>query len=140
LCTEHHNHQEQISPPLISELVSQLYGAWYFTKLDVHWGFNNVHIKPEDEWKVAFYTNHGLFKPLVMFFDILIFTRTKEEHEQAVQRVLEILTEHKLFLHLEKYEFHWKQIEYLRLVIPENKVVMDPVQVAGVHEWPVPEN
>jgi len=54
--------------PLISELVSQLRGARYFTKLDVRWGFNNVHIKPGDEWKAAFRTNRGLFKPLVMFF------------------------------------------------------------------------
>jgi len=54
--------------PLISELVSQLYGAKYFTKLDVRWGFNNVRIKPRDEWKVAFHTNCGLFEPLVMFF------------------------------------------------------------------------
>jgi len=35
--------------PLISELVSQLRGARYFTKLDVRWGFNNVHIKPRNE-------------------------------------------------------------------------------------------
>jgi len=35
--------------PLISELVLQLRGARYFTKLDVRWGFNNVHIKPGDE-------------------------------------------------------------------------------------------
>jgi len=54
--------------PLISELVSQLCRARYFTKLDVHWGFNNVHIKPRDEWKAAFQTNRGLFEPLVMFF------------------------------------------------------------------------
>jgi len=40
--------------PLISELVLQLHGAKYFTKLDVHWGFNNVHIKSGDEWKAAF--------------------------------------------------------------------------------------
>jgi len=53
---------------LISQLVSQLCGARYFTKLDVRWGFNNVRIKPGDEWKVAFRTNHGLFEPLVMFF------------------------------------------------------------------------
>jgi len=156
---------------LISELVSQLRGARYFTKLDVRWGFNNVHIKPRDEWKAAFRTNRGLFEPLIMFFgmtnspatfqtmmndifrtviaegivvvylnDILIFTKTEEEHERAVQRVLEILAEHKLFLHLEKCEFHRKQIEYLGLVILENKVAMDPVKVAGVHEWPVPEN
>jgi len=53
---------------LISELVSQLCGARYFTKLDVCWGFNNVRIKPGDEWKAAFRTNQGLFEPLVMFF------------------------------------------------------------------------
>jgi len=54
--------------PLISELVFQLQGARYFTKLDVCWGFNNVYIKPGDEWKAAFQTNRGIFKPLVMFF------------------------------------------------------------------------
>ena len=54
--------------PLISELVSQLRGARYFTKLDVRWGFNNIRIKPGDKWKVAFQTNQGLFEPLVMFF------------------------------------------------------------------------
>jgi len=53
---------------------------------------------------------------------------------------LEILTEHKLFLRLEKCEFHQKQIEYLGLVISENKVAMDPVKVTRVHEWPIPEN
>ena len=54
--------------PLISELVSQLREAKYFTKLDVRWGFNNVRIKPRDEWKAAFCTNRGLFELLVMFF------------------------------------------------------------------------
>jgi len=54
--------------PLISELISQLHGARYFTKLDVCWGFNKIHIKPGDKWKVAFCTNRGLFEPLVMFF------------------------------------------------------------------------
>jgi len=157
--------------PLISELVSQLHRARYFTKLDVHWSFNNVCIKPGDEWKAAFHTNRSLFEPLVMFFgitnspatfqtmmnnifrtliakgivvvyldDILIFTKTEEEHERAVQRILKILAEHKLFLRLEKYEFHWSLIEYLRLVISENKVEMDLVKVAGVCKWPIPEN
>jgi len=150
---------------------SALCGARYFTKLDVHWSFNNVRIKPRDEWKAAFRTNCGLFEPLVMFFgmtnspatfqtmmndvfrtvivkgivivyldDILIFTKTEEEHEQAVQRVLEILMEHKLFLRLEKCEFHQKQIEYLGLVILENKVAIDPVKVTRVCEWPILEN
>ena len=42
---------------LISELVNQLQGAKYFTKLDVRWGYNNVRIKEGDEWKGAFRTN-----------------------------------------------------------------------------------
>jgi len=71
---------------------------------------------------------------VVYLDDILIFTKTEEEHEQAVWRVLEILAEHKLFLCLEKCEFHQKQIEYLGLVILENTVAMDPVKVAGVRE------
>jgi len=54
--------------PLISELVSQLRRAKYFTKLDVRWEFNNVRIKPRDEWKAAFRTNRSLFEPLMMFF------------------------------------------------------------------------
>jgi len=78
---------------------------------------------------------------MVVYLDnILIFTRTEEEHKQAVWRVLEVLAEHRLFLHPEKCEFHRKQIEYLRLVISENKVEMDPVKIAGVHDWPTPEN
>ncbi|CCM07168.1 uncharacterized protein FIBRA_09507 [Fibroporia radiculosa] len=39
-----------------------------FTKLDLHAGYNNVHIKEGDEWKGAFITPQGLFKPTVMFF------------------------------------------------------------------------
>ena len=101
--------------PLISELINNLQGARYFTKLDVHWGFNNVWMKDGDEWKATFWTNQGLYEPLVMFFgltnslatfltmmdaifkdlisegvvvvyldNILIFTKTLEEHWEVV--------------------------------------------------------
>ncbi|KAF8652824.1 hypothetical protein AX16_004147 [Volvariella volvacea WC 439] len=56
--------------PLISELVNKLKGAKYFMKLDLRWGYNNVHIKEGDEWKAAFKTNRGLFKPTVLFFGL----------------------------------------------------------------------
>jgi len=78
---------------------------------------------------------------VVVYLDnILIFTKIEEEHERAVQRVLEILAEHKLFLCLEKCEFYRSRIEYLGQVISENKVKMDPVKVARVHKWPTLEN
>jgi hypothetical protein len=41
-----------------------------FTKFDVRWGYNNVHIKEGDEWKAAFLTLEGLFEPMVMFFSL----------------------------------------------------------------------
>ncbi len=108
--------------PLISELMDKLWGAKYFSKLDVWWGYNNVRIKSGDEWKAAFRTNRGLFEPTVMFFgltnspatfqwmmndifkdliasgavtvyldDILIMSKTKEEHRR-ITRSLEGLT------------------------------------------------
>jgi len=73
---------------------------------------------------------------VVYLDDILIFTKTKEEHEQAVRQVLQVLKENKLFLRPEKCKFCKQRIEYLGLVISENKVSMDPVKVARVREWP----
>ena len=54
--------------PLISELIDKVGNAKVFTKLDLRWGYNNVRIKEGDEWKAAFATCRGSFKPLVMFF------------------------------------------------------------------------
>jgi hypothetical protein len=54
--------------PLALDIINQLRGTCYFTKFDVCWDYNNVQIKEGDEWKAAFATNCGLFKPTVMFF------------------------------------------------------------------------
>jgi hypothetical protein len=56
--------------PLIDNLIHRLKGMHYFTKLDVRWGYNNVHIREGDEWKAAFCMNRGLFEPLVMYFGL----------------------------------------------------------------------
>jgi hypothetical protein len=56
--------------PLIPELVDKLLGARYFTKLDVRWGYNNIHIREGDEWKTAFKTPRGLYESLVMTFGL----------------------------------------------------------------------
>jgi hypothetical protein len=156
---------------LIPELVNQLRGAKYLTKLDVHWVFNNVRIQEGDKWKAAFQPNRGLFEPLVMFFgltnslatfqtmmneifidmisegivvvyldDILIFTKTLDEHREVTCQVLGRLAKHELFLRPKKCEFEKTKIEYLGLIISENHVEMDPVRVAGVAEWPEPTN
>ena len=57
---------------LISEIIDKIKasGAKYFTKFDIQWGFNNICIKDSDQWKAAFMTNLGLYKPTVMFFGL----------------------------------------------------------------------
>jgi Reverse transcriptase (RNA-dependent DNA polymerase) len=153
--------------PLISEIMDKLKGAKFFTKLDVHWGYNNVRIRKGDEWKVAFKTNKGL--PTVMFFgmcnspatfqammndifttiidnqlvivymdDILIFADMKEELERITKLVLEKLQEHSLFLKVKKCEFCQTRIEYLGMIIKEGKISIDAVKLGGIRDWPVP--
>jgi len=54
--------------PLIPELIDKLLGARFFTKLDIHWGYNNICIREGDEHKTAFKTPLGLFESCVMTF------------------------------------------------------------------------
>ena len=72
--------------------------------------------------------------------DILIFTADLAEHRRMTEDVLQCLQEHKLFLKPEKCEFEHQKIEYLRLIISEGKIEMDPVKVGGVAEWPRPSS
>ena len=54
--------------PLINQIIDCLSGCTLFTMVDICWGYNNIQIKPRDEWKAAFLTPEGLFEPMVMFF------------------------------------------------------------------------
>ncbi len=56
--------------PLIPQVIDRLRGCTLFTKVDIQWGYNNIRIKEGDEWKAAFLTPEGLFKPTVMFFGL----------------------------------------------------------------------
>ena len=56
--------------PLIGNILDHLQGKTLFTKFDIRWGFNNIHIKEEDQWKAAFKTPFGLYEPTVMYFGL----------------------------------------------------------------------
>src|SRR6187551_743563 len=82
----------------------------------------------------------ALGKVAVYLDDILIFTKTMEEHRSLVKEVLRRLQEHDLYLRPEKCEFEKEEIEYLGLVISEGQVRMDPAKVKAVREWVTPRN
>ena len=56
--------------PLISDIIKNISTKKVFTKMDLRWGYNNVRIKEEDEWKAVFMTPEGAFEPTVMFFGL----------------------------------------------------------------------
>ena len=153
--------------PLIPELIDRIGDAKVFMKLDLRWGYNNVHIKKGDKWKTVFTCQDGTFEHLVMFFglcnlpgtfqtmmneifhdmavvvmvyidDILIFTKTEEGHNEIVQEVLCRLRANDLFLKPEKCFFKQQEIEFLGLIIGPNGVEMDPSKIEGITNWPMP--
>jgi len=99
--------------PLIPELIAKLCGAKYFTKLDVRWGFDNVRIKEGDEWKAAFQTNRGLYKPLVMFFSLTnspatFQTMMDDIFEDLILEGVVMVYLDDILIFTETLEEHWK--------------------------------
>jgi len=58
------------SLPLIADILDRVEKRKVFTKLDLRWGYNNVRIKEEDEWKVAFTMHIGAYEPMVIYFGL----------------------------------------------------------------------
>ncbi|WVZ94694.1 LOW QUALITY PROTEIN: hypothetical protein U9M48_040559 [Paspalum notatum var. saurae] len=154
--------------PIVDELLVELHGASWFTKLDMRSGYHQIRVVHGDEAKTAFKTHHGhwefkvmpfgltnapatfqaamntIFQPLlrksVLVFvdDILIYSRTLEEHIQHLQQVFQILAEHQFFLKLSKCTFATQSLEYLGHIISAVGVSTDPAKVAAITAWPTP--
>jgi reverse transcriptase-like protein/integrase-like protein len=76
---------------------------------------------------------------LKIYMDNLIMASEDDEivHQQRVDWVLQKIKDHNLFLKAKKCSFHKKQVEYLRVIIRQGKVEMDPVKVEEIAKWPI---
>jgi hypothetical protein len=82
-----------------------------------------------------------LDKFIQVFMDnILIYSRTTEEHDDHLRLVLQCLQEHKLYGKLSKFSFYQSNIHYLGHAISSEGIVMDPTKVEAIMEWPAPKN
>jgi len=156
--------------PLIQELRDRLQGARWFTKFDIPSAFHRIRIKEGDEWKTAFRTHKGHYEYLVIPFgltnapatfqayinnvlreyidifvcvyidDILIYSRTIEEHVEHVRKVLRALRKYNLRLKPSKSEFHTQRVKFVGCVMTPDRVEVDPEKIEKVKEWPVPES
>jgi hypothetical protein len=142
--------------PIIDELLDELRGARFFTKLDLRSGYHQVRMEEADIEKTAFRTHHDHFEFLVMchhalmnellhdfirhfvlvfFDDILIYSNSWSSHLQHVRAVLQCLREHKLAIKQSKCSFSAASVAYLGHVITAQGVAMDAEQVAVVQAW-----
>lgn len=156
--------------PRIEELFDRLRGAKYFSKIDLRSGYHQVRIHPDDIHKTAFRTRYGHFEFLVLPFgltnapatfmhlmqsifsphldhfvivfldDILIYSKSLDDHEKHVRCVLELLRKHHLYGKLSKCEFFKTSVSFLGHVVGERGISMEEDKVKAIREWPAPTN
>ncbi|GJV44167.1 reverse transcriptase domain-containing protein [Tanacetum coccineum] len=133
--------------PRINDLFDQLQGACYFSKIDLRLGYHQLRVQEEDIPKTAFRTRYGHFEFTVMPFgltnapaifmdlmnrvckpyldkfvivfidDILIYSKSEEEHEVHLKTILDLLEKEKLYAKFSKCEFWLKEVQFLGHVV-----------------------
>jgi hypothetical protein len=73
---------------------------------------------------------------IVYLDDILIYSRNEQEHVEHVKQVLRRLREHRLYAKASKCKFHTNHVEFLGFIVTPAGVVMDPIRVKAIEEWP----
>jgi hypothetical protein len=150
--------------------MDQLVGACMFSKIDLRFGYHQIRVKTEDIPKTAFRTRYGHYEYSVMPFgvtnapgvfmeymnrifhsfldrfvvvfidDILIYSKSEEEHEEHLRIVLQVLKEKKLYVKLSKCEFWMREVSFLGHIISSGGIAVDPAKVDAVSQWGTPES
>jgi hypothetical protein len=154
--------------PRIDILFDQLAGAQVFSKIDLRSVYHQIKICAEVIPKTDFTTRYGLYEYLVMSFgltnalahfmylmnsvfmleldqfvmvfidDILVYSKSMEEHGDHLQIVLQRLREHQLYTKFSKYKLWIKEVPFLDHVVSPEGIVVDPIKVKEVLEWKPP--
>lgn len=156
--------------PRIEELFDQLIGARYFSKIDLRSGYHQVRIYPDDVPKTGFNTRFGHYEWLVLPFgltnapatfmhlmhsifsscldrfvivfidDILVYSRTLEQHRTHLHYVLTLLQQHKLYAKLSKCELVQTRVHFLGHYVSGEGLEVDKSKIQTIVDWPAPTN
>ena len=147
--------------PCIDDLLDQLKEEVYFSKLDLRSGYHQVRVAEQDAWKTAFKIKQGLYEWIVMpfgltnapatfmrvmndelkpfiddFDDILVFSKTWEDHVKHVKQTLDVLKRENLYVKLAKCEFGKTSLNYLGHIVGRGELKIDPSKVEVIVNWP----
>jgi len=155
--------------PRIDDLMDQLHGAAIFSKIDLRPGYHQILVKTDDVQKTAFRSRYGHYEYVVMPFgvtnaptvfmdymnrifrpfldkfvvvfidDIVIYSKTHEEHAEHLRVVLDILRKKQLYAKLSKCEFWMDEVQFLGHVIFAQGIAVDPTKVEAVVKWESPK-
>ncbi|KAJ9539019.1 hypothetical protein OSB04_031752 [Centaurea solstitialis] len=126
--------------PRIDDLFDQLQGASYFSKIDLRSGYHQMRVREEDIAKTAFRTRYGHYEFLVMpFGDILIYSQSKEDHEQHLRLILELLKTERLDAKFSKCEFWIREVHFLGHVVNKEGIHVDPAKIEAIKKWEAPK-
>ncbi|GJX24897.1 putative reverse transcriptase domain-containing protein, partial [Tanacetum coccineum] len=156
--------------PRIDDLFYQLQGARWFSKIDLRSGYHQLKVREEDIPKTAFRTRYGHYEFVVMPFgltnaptifmdlmnrvcrpmldksvivfidDILVYSKSKEEHEAHLREVLETLRKERLYAKFAKCEFWLQEIQFLGHVVNSEGIKVDPAKIEAVMNWQTPKD
>ena len=162
--------RNRYSLPLIEEVISKIRECRHLTRLDIIAAFNKLRMDPGSKDYTTFITALGAYKYRVLSFgltngpstfqqyindilfdflndfcqayldDILIYSRTKAEHQKHVKQVLQRLREAGLQADIKKCEFDVEEIVFLGVVISGTGLRMDPRKVEAILNWSTPTN
>jgi hypothetical protein len=154
--------------PIIDELLDELFGASWFSILDLRAGFHQILLKAGESHKTAFQTHTGHYEfrvmafgltgapgtfqkamnhtlapllrkcALVFFDDILVYSASLDDHTRHLKLVLELLARDQWKVKLSKCSFAKQQVSYLGHIIDAQGVSTDPVKIQAIAEWPTP--
>ncbi|KAG7663999.1 uncharacterized protein J8A68_002500 [[Candida] subhashii] len=156
--------------PIIEDLLPTINDACFFSKLDLSSGYHQINVAKKDRHKTAFRTRSGLyqwnvmpfglcnapatfqrvmnsiFKPFLGKFvvvyldDILVFSKTKEDHKNHLTRVFEVLAKYGFVAKKSKCEFFCTRIQYLGHIISHGRVRISPSKIDAVEGWQFPKS
>nr|GEV01708.1 hypothetical protein [Tanacetum cinerariifolium] len=133
-----------LAPTEMEELSNQLKelqdkGSRYFSKIDIRSEYHQLRVHKDDIPKTIFRTRYGHFEFTVMPLGLTNAPATKEEHEMHLGLILDLLKKEKLYAKFLKCEFWLQEVQFLRHVVNNDSIHVDPSMIELVKNWEAPK-